>query len=268
MSEPRSPRTFLICHEEERLNRYALPRWLGSFSTFTGVLVIKEPWRAKSRRAKRELRRVGFLRFLDVLAFRVWYKLFVNGRDRRWERGTFRELCVNYPEVDASVPVLETPNPNTRRCERFIRRCHPDIMIARSKYILKDRIFRIPLKGTFVMHPGICPEYRNAHGCFWALAGSDLDSVGMTLLRIDRGVDTGPVFGYYTCNYDEAKDSHIVIQEKTVFDNLERLADKLTALANGVAFPIDTTGRRSAAWGQPTLTAYLRWKRAAKGRAR
>ena len=39
--------------------------------------------------------------------------------------------------------------------------------------------------GTFVMHPGICPEYRNAHGCFWALANRDLARVGMTLLRAD-----------------------------------------------------------------------------------
>ena len=51
------------------------------------------------------------------------------------------------------------------------------------------------------MHPGICPEYRNAHGCFWALANRDLNKVGMTLLRIDKGVDTGPTFGYYTYPY-------------------------------------------------------------------
>src|SRR5436309_328007 len=31
----------------------------------------------------------------------------------------------------------------------------------------------LPARGTFVLHTGICPEYRNAHGCFWALARSE-----------------------------------------------------------------------------------------------
>ena len=71
-------------------------------------------------------------------------------------------------------------------------------MVARCKRILKERIFAVPRPGTYVLHPGICPEYRNAHGAFWALARRDLDKVGLTLLRIDKGVDTGPVYGYFT----------------------------------------------------------------------
>ena len=69
--------------------------------------------------------------------------------------------------------------------------------------ILKRTIFEIPRAGTFVLHPGICPEYRNAHGCFWALANRDLDRVGMTLLRVDAGIDTGPVYLHGTCDFDE-----------------------------------------------------------------
>src|SRR5258708_4874260 len=109
------------------------------------------------------------------------------------------------------------------------------------------------------MHPGICPEYRNAHGCFWALARRDLDNVGMTLLRIDKGVDTGPVFGYYRYAFDERTESHVLIQLRTVFENLDVLAEKLIEIAQGTAVPFDTRGRTSAAWGQPWLTRYLSW---------
>ena len=117
------------------------------------------------------------------------------------------------------------------------------------------------------MHPGICPEYRNAHGCFWALAENDLDRVGMTLLRIDAGVDTGPVYAYYGCAYDELRESHIVIQDRMVFDNLDSLRAKFEEIHAGSAVTLDTTGRASHAWGQPWLTRYLGWKRAAKKRA-
>ena len=139
-------------------------------------------------------------------------------------------------------------------------------MLARCKFILKEEVFTIPKDGTFVMHPGICPEYRNAHGCFWALANDDFERVGRSLVRIDRGVDTGPVFGYYRCEYDSLRDSHIVIQLRTVFDNLDSLKEKLLQIHEHSAVPIDVTGRKSAVWGQPWMTRYLHWKREARKR--
>jgi len=118
----------------------------------------------------------------------------------------------------------------------------------------------LPRAGTLVMHPGICPEYRNSHGCFWALAHRDLNRVGMTLLRIDDGIDTGPVYGYYTYAYDERRESHIVIQTRVVTENLEPISAKLLEIADGTASPIDVAGRQSATWGQPKLTSYVAWK--------
>ena len=257
-------RTLLICHEEEHLNRIVLPRWLASFSTMAGIISLRETRAQKRRRAQRELKRVGYWRFLDVLAFRLYYAAFLAKRDQQWEENKIRELGQIYCESPSQIPVLLTTSPNSSEAFDFIRKAAPDIVIARCKFILKDKIFTIPSRGTFVMHPGICPEYRNAHGCFWALANDDPEHVGMTLLRIDAGVDTGPVFGYFCCNYDSGTESHIVIQHRTVFDNLEPIKNQLLKIDGGTAVPIDVSGRRSAAWGQPWLTKYVHWKRAAK----
>jgi len=111
------------------------------------------------------------------------------------------------------------------------------------------------------MHPGICPEYRNAHGCFWAVAEGDPANVGMTLLRVDRGVDTGPVFGYFHVDVAAGDGSHIVTEHRTVLENLDAIKATLLEIAAGRAAPIDTTGRRSATWGQPWLTAFLKMRR-------
>jgi len=259
-------RTVLICHQEEALNRTALPRWLASFSTLAGIVVLQETSAQRRRRVKRELKRVGPLRFLDVLAFRLYYAAFLASTDQQWEQTKLADLCQRYSEIPVSTPILVSDSPNTRRVREFIQQAAPDLMIARCKFILKEEIFMIPKDGTFVMHPGICPEYRNSHGCFWALANDDLEHVGMTLLRIDRGVDTGPVFGHYTCHYNEREDSHIIIQHRTVFDNLNALQEQFMEIHAGVAVPIDVSGRKSAAWGQPWLTKYLHWKAAAKQR--
>lgn len=256
-------RTLLICHEGAELDREGLARWLASFSDLVGIIVLREKPQRMWRRIKREMKRVGPVRFLDVVAFRAYYRMFLAARDRAWEENRLKSLRTQYPTLP-EVPVLFTHSPNSPEAEQFIRDRAPDVMIARCKTLLKENIFSIPRCGTFVMHPGICPEYRNAHGCFWALANGDTDKVGMTLLRIDKGVDTGPVYGYYGYDYDAARESHVVIQYRVVLDNLPAIRDKLLEIYRGEAVPLETKGRESATWGQPWLSRYLRIKRRAK----
>lgn len=257
-------KTLLICHDGAQLDQILLAQWLSSFSNLVGIVVIQEPPSRMWRRIRREVKRVGMFRFLDAVAFRLYYRLFLSALDRRWERQEVRNKCAAYGGLSPETVLLQTPSPNSPESETFISNLNPDLILARCKVLLKENVFSIPSKGTFVMHPGICPEYRNAHGCFWALANGDLDKVGMTLLKIDRGVDTGPTFGYYTYPFDEAAESHIVIQHRVVSENLDSLRVKLLEIFDGRAVPLDTSGRQSAAWGQPWLTKYLDWKARAK----
>jgi methionyl-tRNA formyltransferase len=230
-----------------------------------GLLIIRDEPGRLWRAARREIRRVGVLKFLDVVAFRAYARVAVADRDAAWADATLARLRADYPAPLDGVPQLVVSNPNSAEARAFLNRLQPDLAIARCKVILKREIFETPRIGTFVLHPGICPEYRNAHGCFWALANRDLDRVGMTLLRVDAGIDTGPVYLHGTCEYDEVAESHGVIQYRAVFDNLEAIGRTLIRLHRGEDVqPVATAGRRSATWGQPRLTDYLRWKRAAR----
>jgi methionyl-tRNA formyltransferase len=256
----------LVCHAESRLNREGIARWLASFTDLAGMIVIEERSSHAWARVRREIKRVGLLRFLDVIAFRLYYRLALAGADGRWLERQLERLAERQGDVPATMEVLRTADPSSPEAEAFLRRIAPDLMVARCKRILKERVFSIPRLGTFVLHPGICPQYRNAHGAFWALAERDLGHVGMTLLKVDRGVDTGAVYGYYSYDFDEARESHVVIMTRLVLENLDRLRDTLLDIHDGVAAVVDTTGRPSAVWGQPWLTRYLRWKREARRR--
>jgi hypothetical protein len=72
------------------------------------------------------------------------------------------------------------------------------------------------------------------------------------------------VYAYYRTNIDERAESHTVIQLRVVYDNLDQIGRDLRRIVEGRARPIDVTRRQSAAWGQPRLTDYLRWKRTAR----
>ncbi len=260
------PRSVLICHHDEPLNRFGLGRWLASFTELAAIIVVREPQARLLRRIRREIRRVGILRFMDVLAFRIYYRLLLARADGAWIQATLDDLLQRYDEIPATCRILETSSPNSAEVLRLLKEVNPDFVLARCKNILREQVFKTARNGIFVMHPGVCPEYRNAHGCFWALTHRDLSNVGMTLLRIDVGVDTGPVYGYFGCSFDERRETHIVIQNRVVFDNLDALRTKFEEILSGRAQTIDTSGRPSRAWGQPWLTRYMRWKRAARRR--
>ena len=259
-------RTILICHHDAPLDRIGLASWLAATTELVGIVEVHENRQRLRRRVKRELERVGTLRFADVLAFQLYYRALVAPADRRWEAEQLARLRERYGQLPSDVPVLQTHSPNSEAARELVEQLEPDLMIARCKFILKKKVFGIPTLGTFVMHPGVCPEYRNAHGCFWALATGDLDRVGMTLLKIDEGVDTGPVYGYFGADIDETTDSHFVVQSKVVLDNLEAIGETLRRIAAGSARPIDTSGRESHTWGQPWLSKHLAWKLAARRR--
>ena len=254
------PRIAILCHADETLNRHGLTAWLNSWADLVGVVAIREDGRRARQRIRREIRRVGWCRFLDVVAFRIYAKFAQNATDQAWEARQLGELQRRYGELPDTIPVLETASPNSPEAQAFLLSAQPDLMIARCKTLLAERIFSIPPYGTFVMHPGICPRYRNAHGVFWALANDDATHAGMTLLRIDCDIDTGPVFGYFRCEMDPLRESHIVLQHRTVFDNLPAIESRLKQILAGTALPLETQGEPSKEWGQPWLTAYLRYR--------
>lgn len=255
-------RTVLMCHADDAFDRQGLAAWLASFSDLAGLVLIEETGAQKRARARREWQRVGPWRFVDVLAMRVYYKLRLAAADRAWMDGCLADMRSRFGEA-TGVPELRVSSANAPEVATFLAGCAPDVMVARSKQLLARRIYRVPRHGCLVMHPGICPEYRNAHGCFWALAERDLDRVGLTLLRIDAGVDTGPVYGYFTYAFDESTESHVRVQCRMVSENLDALAQRMREIVAGRATPLDVAGRRSGVWGQPWLSRYLRWKRAA-----
>ena len=261
----RLPAAILICHQHDRLDSEGLASWLAATMRLAGIVEIRGDRARLLRVARRELRRNGIARFLDVLAFRAYARLRLARADAEWTEAELERLRRRYPVDLQAIPRCVVNDPNDDAARAFIAERQPDLIVARCKFILKPEVFNLARAGTFALHPGICPEYRNAHGCFWALVNRDLDRVGMTLLRIDRGVDTGPALLQAACRFDEVRESHYVIQQRVVFENLEQIGQTLLAAGRGHApEPIDCRGRASGVWGQPRLTSYLRWKRAAR----
>lgn len=259
------PRVVLICHDESRLDAEGLASWLAHSFDLIGMVVLREGPGKLLSRARKEIRRSGLLGFMDVVAFRVHYAVRLASSDAAWVDGEVARLRDRYPAALDRVPRLIASSPNTDEVRRFLDRLQPDLMIARCKVLLRPAIFELPPDGTFVFHPGICSEYRNAHGCFWALSR-----------RFGPGRDDSPARGPRHRHRAALPPSRLRVRRSPRVSRRDPVPGRtcepggdpetLLAVWRGERPPIPTAGRRSAVWGKPRLSAYFRWKRAAQQR--
>src|SRR3954466_6576265 len=117
---PRRPRVALICHHDAPLHFEGLARWIASWASLAGILIVQEPDGLRWKRLKRERRRVGLPRLADVLAFRAYYRLALAQRDEAWKRERLESLRSRYPAIEPDVPMVRTHSPNSADAERFL----------------------------------------------------------------------------------------------------------------------------------------------------
>ena len=164
-------RTALICQADDPLNRDGLARWLASFSDLAGVVVLDETRQRAWRRVRREIRYFGRWRFLDVLAFRLYYRLALRGGYRRWEEAAVAYLTHRFPPLTSETRILRAASPNTAEVGAFLGECRPDLVIARCKWILKPEISRSRPRARSSCTRVSVHSIETRHGCFCARPG-------------------------------------------------------------------------------------------------
>jgi methionyl-tRNA formyltransferase len=124
--------------------------------------------------------------------------------------------------------------------------------------VLSKKTFTLPRLGMLVFHPGVTPEYRGPHSAFWAAMNNEFWGIGWSLLRVDEGIDTGPVLAQGTCTVvDPLHESHIMMQHKSHVEGTKHVADVLRRLERGEQPKVEMIDRRSTNYTHPGLTDYL-----------
>jgi methionyl-tRNA formyltransferase len=71
--------------------------------------------------------------------------------------------------------------------------CRPELfVVAGFSTIFKRSLFGLPTLGTINLHGGRLPQYRGGSPLNWQMINGD-PSVGISIIRLDEGIDTGPV---------------------------------------------------------------------------
>ncbi len=120
-----------------------------------------------------------------------------------------------------NLPVLQ---PVKARDEKFIaelRGWAPElIVVVAYGQILPQSILDLPRHGCLNVHTSLLPKYRGAAPIQWAIANGDAET-GVTVMKMDAGLDTGPIVAQRRTPIQPADDS------ATLHDRLARLGAEL-----------------------------------------
>ncbi len=139
-----------------------------------------------------------------------------------------RELKLTPSPVKVLAEKLNLPilQPLKARDEEFInqlREFKPDLMVVVAYgQILPQTILDLPRFGCLNVHTSLLPKYRGAAPIQWVIANGDAET-GVTIMKMDAGLDTGPVLSVRRTPILPSDDS------QTLHDRLGRLGAELLA---------------------------------------
>jgi methionyl-tRNA formyltransferase len=99
--------------------------------------------------------------------------------------------------VAAGIPVYQPAKIKLDEGFEYFERLAPDaVVIIAYGQIISQRLIDIPRLGWINVHASLLPKYRGAAPINWAIANGE-KRTGLTTMRIDAGLDTGPMLLNY-----------------------------------------------------------------------
>lgn len=94
----------------------------------------------------------------------------------------------------AGIPIYQPKSLRREEAAEPLRAWGPDaIVVAAFGQILRPHVLYLPPHGSINVHASLLPRWRGASPIQHAILAGD-EATGITLMRMDEGLDTGPMF--------------------------------------------------------------------------
>jgi methionyl-tRNA formyltransferase len=119
--------------------------------------------------------------------------------------------------LDNKIEILQPEKASDSQFCDLIEKKEPDLIVVIAfGQILKKKLLDIPKWGVVNIHASLLPKYRGAAPIQTAILNDD-DKTGLTVMRMDEGLDTGPILLQEEC---------AILEEETAGQLHDRLAVK------------------------------------------
>jgi folate-dependent phosphoribosylglycinamide formyltransferase PurN len=152
-----------------------------------GQIILESGKDAKKRKLLRMFKKSKIYRYPERILDLLFLQLFV----QHTEHGV-KKILGKYEYPKGKI-ILHVTDSNEDKCIRMISECKPELICIFGTAILTSKFLKQVSIPIINIHTGILPHYRNVHSDFWALHNKDFANIGVSIIRVDAGVDTGDI---------------------------------------------------------------------------
>lgn len=177
----------------------------------------------------------------------------------RWKAKNQKDALIKKYQLQ-DIPFNETGcnfvlSVNDEQCRQLLKQFQPDIVLVNGTRIISKATLQSVDAAFINIHVGITPQYRGAHGGYWALYNNDVHNFGTTIHLIDTGIDTGAVLKHVFAEpgNDDNFTTYPIIQ---VAEGIKALPQVINDFIEGRA-PAISNIEKGKMYYQPTIWQYL-----------
>jgi len=188
------------------------------------------------------------------------------GRGRRVQMSPVKELALAH-----GLPVWQPPSLRPPEAVAGLAAYRPDvIVVAAFGQILRPAVLDLPPLGCLNVHASLLPRWRGAAPIAAALLAGDRET-GVTIMRLDAGLDTGPILAQAHVSIGD-EETAVEVETRLAERGADLLVETLPRWARGeiVAQPQPTEGvtyapliRKQdgrADWSLSAVELWRRWR--------
>ena len=186
---------------------------------------------------------------------------------KRRSKSAIENILKPFSQQNESIPRHEIKSVNDPEAARILNDYKPSICCVSGTSIIGRKVIRtVPI--LLNIHCGVTPAYRGVHGGFWAVYQQDFRNVGVTIHKIDKGVDTGDIIYQETVQISPDTDTHHTLVAKQYVAGIPLMIQAVHDALDGTLSTHKRDDLPSRQWFSPTLKEYCKFRRIIKGMQR
>ncbi len=155
------------------------------------AIIIESGSKAQKRKLERIRKNTKWWQWPLTLLNLLLLLLFSKAQGIAIRNFVYKEIgTVSFPGNVVSYYVDDI---NDDDCLEILNKEKPHTLVVYGTSILKDKVINISYNYILNIHNGIVPKYRNVHSEIWAYINRDFLNIGVTIMHLDPGIDTGDI---------------------------------------------------------------------------
>ena len=223
---------------------------------FSIEAVVREAEVSRLIFLKRRLKRLGWRTLSGQIVFAKCIVPLLRWQTTRRRAQILQQYGMNEAPIPAEC-VMDVRSVNDVQTAALLQKLSPKVVVVNGTRILEEHLLHVT-GGVFLnTHVGITPLYRGVHGGYWALASGDPDHFGVTIHKIDKGIDTGDIVAQAVIEGSDS-DNFVTYPLLQIAKGMPLLKQAIRDAVDDKLKTMPAPPGESKLWSHPTAFQYLK----------